>query len=367
MVGPACAAVDAEDAAAQLDDQDALGDGVALEMGAPLPSMGMAGAARQDSSGTRAKTLLPPLKLHKVKRKEPDAYASSTRKAHWEDALRRLHLIQMEERHSVNRLAVTTLRDKRAEWVGAPVNQEASIDSLLESGAPGITGAVATQTMQANQRAMDALITPRGASMPRLAQAGRDPRRWLGRIQPGFLTAREKRLRHESSELPPAHGTSATVPAPAMESGQENEEGAAPSKREELKRKKAAAAANLVRLVPSELQELSRANAEIIKDAKKLVTLNKKWPELDRSTYLTESRERLREARKTVQHVTTCLQDFQHSLDAADPRNTPRNFMRHNKTRTPQRRSQAVSQRTHHDEHVYNVASRAAWCTGGAA
>ena len=88
-----------------------------------------------------------------------------------------------------------------------------------------------------------------------------------------------------------------------MESGQENEEGAAPSKREELKRKKAAAAANLVRLVPSELQELSRANAEIIKDAKKLVTLNKKWPELDRSTYLTESRERLREARKTVQHV----------------------------------------------------------------
>jgi hypothetical protein len=38
--------------------------------------------------------------------------------------------------------------------------------------------------------------------------------------------------------------------------------------------------------------------------------------------FLTESRERLREARKTVQHGTTCLQDFQHFLDTTDPRNT---------------------------------------------
>jgi hypothetical protein len=162
--------------------KDARGDGVALEISADATIPSMSSPTRKLSAAPKMRLL--PLKLHKIRRKElsDDIYASSERKTHWEDSIRRLHLIQMEERHSVNHLAVTTLRDKRAEWVGAPVNEEGSLDSLLE-GDTGNAGAAAAQTTRANQRAMDALITTRGASMPRLMQAGKNPSRWMSKIQ----------------------------------------------------------------------------------------------------------------------------------------------------------------------------------------
>jgi hypothetical protein len=208
-MGPAAdsPAEDRQDAAlppvTPAQDTVARGNGVALEISADatIPSMSsltsMSSQTRSESRHHKPKQLLsvapkiglPMLKLHKIRRKEhcDDIYASSERKTIWEDSIRRLHLLQMEERHSVNRLAVTTLRDKRAEWVGAPVNEEGSLDSLLEGG-PGDAGAAAVQKKRANKRAMDALITPRGASMLRLSQAGLpppldDPRRWISKIQ----------------------------------------------------------------------------------------------------------------------------------------------------------------------------------------
>ena len=126
--------------------------------------------------------------------------------------------IQNEERATVREKAALTVREKRAEWLGAPLNPEAALDVLDLLGpasAAATRGSIATasalnshrdsSTARFNQRALDALITPRGANIPRLAQAGKNPRQWLGRIQPGALTARERRLHllntSESREL----------------------------------------------------------------------------------------------------------------------------------------------------------------------
>ena len=196
-MGPAAdsPAEDRQDAAlpplAPAQDTAARGNSVALQISADIQSMSSPTRHHKPEQLLSAsqKMRLPMLKLHKIRRKEhcDDIYASSERKTFWEDSIRRLHLIQMEERHSVNRLAVTTLRDKRTEWVGAPVNEEGSLDSLLE-GDTGDAGAAAAQTRCEKTRAMDALITPRGASMLRLSQAGLpapldDPRRWISKIQ----------------------------------------------------------------------------------------------------------------------------------------------------------------------------------------
>ena len=92
--------------------------------------------------------------------------------------------------------AAITLQEKRAEWLGAPVNPEAELEvqDLLGSGSSTTRRTLSRDMPRLSQRALDALITPRGAHVPRLAQAGKDPRRWLGHLQPGFLTARERRL-----------------------------------------------------------------------------------------------------------------------------------------------------------------------------
>ena len=188
-------------------DTAARGNGVVLGISADATIPSMSSQTRHHKPkqllSAAPKMRLPTLKLHKIRRKEhcDDIYASSERKTIWEDSIRRLHLLQMEERHSINRLAVTTLRDKRAEWVGAPVNEEGSLNSLLEGG-PGDASAAAAQKKRANKRAMDALITPRGASMPRLSQAGLpapldDPRRWISKIQVSeTLNPRPETLNH---------------------------------------------------------------------------------------------------------------------------------------------------------------------------
>ena len=175
-------------------DTAARGNGVVLGISADATIPSMSSQTRHHKPkqllSAAPKMRLPTLKLHKIRRKEhcDYIYASSERKTIWEDSIRRLHLLQMEERHSINRLAVTTLRDKRAEWVGAPVNEEGSLNSLQFANCRhGDAGSAAAHKKRANKRAMDALITPRGASMPRLSQAGLpapldDPRRWISII-----------------------------------------------------------------------------------------------------------------------------------------------------------------------------------------
>ena len=273
----------------------------------------------ESSHETHAKaTVLPPLNLrhtiHAARRtndsRDKDRKAATTlvRKAFWEDSLRRLHLVQHEERHNVMKLAVTTVREKRAEWVGAPVHPELSLDGLLGDGCAGAqTLQARPHTTRANQRAMDALITPRGASIPRLEQAARSPRRWMSKIQAGYLTAREKRLlhtEHSAEDGPGGTFITACESSNELASGSsENLPIAEAQAKAETRKKKKAAAASLAALLPNAARELSLANSEILKHSSQLRTLNDKCPSLDRSVYLADCREKLREARATILKV----------------------------------------------------------------
>ena len=199
------------------------------------------------------------------------------------------------------------MQEKRAEWLGAPVNSEASLEVLdllgTTGGAPSARGP-GSGKLRFNKRALDALITPRvpGANVPHLAQTGKDPRRWLRRIQPGYLSAREKRLQLQgqgSRELGDGlcAGTAAnffmtsTYASESNDANQGGHDAADPTgeaekvanERRAGQKMRRAASERLKTELPALLRDLSAANGDIIRDNFKLRALNDKFPALDRS------------------------------------------------------------------------------------
>jgi hypothetical protein len=99
----------------------------------------------------------------------------------------------------------------------------------------------------------------------------------------------------------------------------QSEEKMAALKNKELKKKEKLATESLPRLIPDALKALSSANSQIIKDCLRLRALNDKFPAMDRSSQLAESRDKLRAARSSIFKVTTCLQDICATATCAGP------------------------------------------------
>jgi hypothetical protein len=90
----------------------------------------------------------------------------------------------------------------------------------------------------------------------------------------------------------------------------QSEEKMAALKNKELKKKETLTTESLPQLMPDSLKVLSSDNSQIIKDCLLLRTLNDKFPAMDHSSQLTESRHKFRATRSSIFKVTTCLQDI---------------------------------------------------------
>jgi len=147
-------------------------------------------------------------------------------------------------------------------------------------------------------------------------QAAHDPRRWLLQNQPFYLTAHEKSdASHHSVPKFSKEKNCNTLACMLSQS----EEKMAALKNKELKKKEKLATESLPQLMPDALKALSSANSQIIKDCLRLQAINDKFPAMDRSLQLAESRDKLRAARSSIYKVTTCLQDICTTATCAGP------------------------------------------------
>ena len=153
---------------------------------------------------------VPPLNLgaQATKRAPLDLLAYKTQK-HWDDCIKRLHMIQDEERRRLLRHADNKIQAKRAEWLGGPVQTDASL-TLSERRGGGWQTDRPGRTRSAHS--IDTLVTPRGPSMDRLLQAARDPRGWMS-TESASGSARGQALPASSARKSQRIAASASAPS----------------------------------------------------------------------------------------------------------------------------------------------------------
>ena len=251
---------------------------------------------------------VPPLNLGEqaTKRAPLDLLAYKTQK-HWDDCIKRLHMIQDEERRRLLRHADNKIQAKRAEWLGGPAQTDASLHLSERRGGwqtdrPGRTRSA---------HSIDTLVTPRGPSMDRLLQAARDPRGWMsnesasgparGQALPATCARKSRRIAAKAS-------------APSDTDDDDEKMDMVELKKLQQK-KEAEAQRSLPTLVPCALRELRTVNSEIKKDMARLVVLENNDPATDRAVHLADARDKLREARSALRQVNRCVHCLRH--DAA--------------------------------------------------
>ena len=249
---------------------------------------------------------VPPLNLGEqaTKRAPLDLLAYKTQK-HWDDCIKRLHMIQDEERRRLLRHADNKIQAKRAEWLGGPVQTDASL-TLSERRGGGWQTDRPGRTRSAHS--IDTLVTPRGPSMDRLLQAARDPRGWMS-TESASGSARGQALPASSARKSQRIAASASAPS---DTDDEEEKMDMVELKKLQQKKEAEAQRSLPTLVPCALRELQMVNSEIKKDMARLVVLENNDPATDRAVHLADARDKLREARSALRQVNRCVHCLRH-------------------------------------------------------